>query len=201
MFTGPKILVVTFWRSILYIICIILLLFINSDNKSPTPLLFNVLNVFTQLTLISLFFSLITILKKIKEKKVILISFILYPALILLAMLNSLVFKSPPLAASAIITGGLTILVTINLLIQAFRMRKSYITVYYRVLAITLLTILFSKIISPIILTVVYKSDNESFVNTLKISSLLNLAFFLFVPVTIILMVYKIKKIRLVPAE
>lgn len=201
MFTGPKILVVTFWRSVLYFACIILMIYINTDTEHPAALLFKILNIFTQLTLVSLFLSLVTILKNIKEKRAIVISFILYPACILLGMLNSLVFKYNHLSAFAIITASLTILITINLLIQTFRMRKSYITIYYRVIAITLFIIPFNKIIIPVIFALIYKSDNYGFTNVLRINSLLNLALFLFVPAAIILMVYKLKQVALVSAN
>jgi hypothetical protein len=200
MFTGPKIFVITFWRSVLYIICVLLIFFTLIDTKPPATLLLSILNVFTLLTLTSLFFSLITILKSIREKKAVLISFVLYPVYILLTSLNAYVFKLARLGSFAVIIGGLTILITLNMLIQTFRMRRSHITTYYRVVAITLFIIPFNTIVFPIIFAFIYKSDNDG-LNALKVLSFINLALSFAVPAAIILMVRKLKRIMVIPNQ
>lgn len=198
MFNGSTILISAFWRAFLYLLTILLLLYMNIIADKQNLLLFNSIGVISQLLLVSIFAFLIIVLKKVGERRSIVISLIFFPIVILLAIANSLISRrSFIINAPTVILGILTMIVVINLFVQAFRIKKSQISIYYRIIATVLLIVLISKQVAPPLAAVYIFPNNVTKLEALlKMTALFNVFVHTVIPAAIFLMVRKLSKFQ-----
>ena len=194
MLNGSAILVSAFWRAILYLITVLLLLYMNLRAPETSALLHNFVSVISQLLLILIFVSLITILKKINERRIIIISFIFYPVILLFTLANSLIFHNVLTSLPTVILATFNVITVINLFIQVFRIKRSYISVYYRLIVITIFAIFTIKLIVPLLAVLFNHLNNGAHLEGLtRMIPVLSECLYIIIPVGIILMIKKIK--------
>lgn len=145
--------------------------------------------------LASLFYFLIIVLKRMKERRFIIVSFILYPVVLLLTIADSLILHQTVSNPLTITTGVLNVLVVINLFIQAFRIKKTHISIYYRLIAIDVFIIVASRILIPVLMGIFITFNRLEYFKIIQIAGVFNQALYFVIPVAIMLMIQKLKKI------
>jgi hypothetical protein len=94
------------------------------------------------------------------------------------------------------------ILVVTNLIVQAFRVRKSRVSIYYRLVAVNLFIILFvNQVIFPVFSASIFHYDRLGLTEAPHIVTIVDLALLTFFPVTVILMVQRLKSLTLYPVN
>jgi hypothetical protein len=171
------------------------MLYFRVSNLEQNRLLINVINIISQMLLASLFYFLIIVLKRMKERRFIIVSFILYPVVLLLTIADSLILHQTVSNPLTITTGVLNILVVINLFIQALRIRKSRISIYYRLIAIDVFIIVASRILIPVLMGIFIPFNRLEYFKIIQIAGLFNHALCIIIPVAIILMIQKLKEV------
>lgn len=189
---NPKFLIATFWNAIAYIILILFLLARNIWDIKLNGLAWEVLSLMNQLLLILLFIFVIEVLRQAKEKRYTIISYSLYPVILVVSATIFTFFKPSFLSPVVTSLGVLALLVNINLFIQSFRLKKSPVCIYCRMVAITVCVILFIKQLFPILFVSFFDFDQIRYKTAMDWAALVDLALYIFIPINVILMIRKI---------
>lgn len=193
---NPKFTIATFWCAVSYIVLILLLLVRGILEIKLNYLTWNVVDVANQVLLIILLVFIADVVKHAQVNKYTLISFSLYPGMLLLTLVISWGFKLHILNPVILALGILSNLIIINLFIQGLRLKRSAVKVYCRLIAISLFVILFSRIVSPIIIAITARKYNLLTVRRIHANAaILSLALYIFIPILVILMIGKLKKV------
>ncbi len=193
---NPKFITTSFWNAIAYIILILFLLARNIWGLVLNGLAWQVLGLLDQLLLVLLFIFVIEVLRRANEKPYIIISYCLYPVIMVVSGTIFTFFKPSFLSPVVTSLGVLALLVNFNLFIQVFRLKRSPERIYCQMVAITVCVILFIKQLFPILFVSFFHFDQIIFKTAMDRAALVELALYIFVPINVILMIRKLNGLQ-----
>jgi hypothetical protein len=157
--------ILTIFNTLLLIPALLIKILGVSTSLLEHLLLYLSLNI--SYTLIVIF--LINILWTFKEKPSIVTSFKVYACLTVLHLIKNLLHDSPFAKTYALLVGYLTIVITIYLTIQVFKIKNSLIAIPYRMFALSL----FSVMIIELIVIIATTSAEDNIIKYVDIMRLL----------------------------